>query len=100
MPPPVKARYLFMSDGSVPLHRYPGLQVRLACQACPRTGQFGKAALMERVGPDESLVTLRHKIAEGWGCESARAIMAGRSPPGSLRCGVYYPELFQGGDPL
>ncbi len=56
--------------------------------------------MIERVGPDESLVTLRLKIAEGWGCESARAIMAGRSPPGSLRCGVYYPELFQGGDPL
>ncbi len=82
-----------MSDGSLPLHRYPGQQVRVACRTCPRKGQFGKAALIERVGPDESLVTLRLKIAEGWGCESARAVLAGRLPPGCLQCGAHYPAL-------
>ena len=85
-----------MSAGTVPLHRYLGLKVRLACRTCPRKGQFGKATLIERVGPNESLVTLRLKIAEGWGCEIAKALMAGETRPGAAQCGVHYPELITG----
>jgi hypothetical protein len=85
-----------MSAGTVPLHRYPGLKVRLACRSCSRKGQFGKATLIKRVGPNESLVTLRLKIAEGWGCKIAKAIMAGGYQPGAVQCGVHYPELIAG----
>jgi hypothetical protein len=52
--------------------------------------------LIERVGPNESLVTLRLKIAEGWGCEIAKALMAGETRPGAAQCGVHYPELITG----
>ncbi len=85
-----------MSTGTVPLHRYPGLKVRLACRSCPRKGQFRKATLMQRVGPNESLVTLRLKIAQGWGCEIAKALMAGEHRAGAVQCGVHYPELVGG----
>ncbi len=82
-----------MSNGAVLLHRYPASRVLLACRTCPHKGQYAKAALIERLGPDESLVTLRLKIANGWGCTIARAMMAGEHRPGAAQCGAYYPQL-------
>ncbi len=82
-----------MSDGTVPLHRYPRRKVAFACRTCSRAGRYDKATLIERVGLDENLVVLRLKIAEGLGCEPARAILAGEPVPVYSRCGAYYPEL-------
>ncbi len=81
-----------MSNGTVPLHRYPASRVLLACRTCPYKGQYAKAALIERVGPDESLVILRLKIADGWGCTIARATIAGERVPGAAQRGAYYPQ--------
>ncbi len=82
-----------MTNGAVLLHRYPASRVLLACRTCPHKGQYAKAALIERVGPDESLVILRLKIAEAWGCNIAKAIMAGKHTPGAVQCGADYPQL-------
>ena len=82
-----------MSNSAVPLHRYPASRVLLACRTCSHKGQYAKAALIERVGRDESLVTLRLKIADGWGCTIARAMMAGEHRPGATQCDASYPQL-------
>jgi hypothetical protein len=37
--------------------------VRLACEKCPRRGQYRKATLIERYGPDQSMVALRPVLA-------------------------------------
>ncbi len=82
-----------MTNGAVLLHRYPASRLLLACRTCPHNGQYAKAALIERVGPNESLVILRLKIAEAWGCNIAKAIMAGEPMAGAVQCGAYYPQL-------
>jgi hypothetical protein len=38
---------------------YPFEMVRLACSRCPRKGQYRKATLLERFGPDQNMVDLR-----------------------------------------
>jgi hypothetical protein len=52
-----------------------------------------KAGLIERVGRDEGLPSLRLRLAEGLGCELARAALRATSRPGMEQCGVHYPEL-------
>ena len=42
---------------------YPFDMVRLACVKCPRTGQYRKATLIERYGPDQNMVDLRLILA-------------------------------------
>jgi hypothetical protein len=39
--------------------------VRLACTKCDRKGQYRKATLLERYGPDANLVALRIERAAG-----------------------------------
>jgi hypothetical protein len=38
---------------------------RLACTKCDRRGQYRKATLIERYGPDKNMVDLRLELAEG-----------------------------------
>jgi hypothetical protein len=59
--------------------------VRLACTKCDPRGQYRKATLIERFGPDYGLVSMRLDLAEG--CP--------RIPAPSIHehCGVIYPDL-------
>jgi hypothetical protein len=82
-----------MSNGALPLSAYPSPTVILKCRRCDREGRFEKAALTERVSPDEALPTLRLKLAAGLGCELARASLDGDFQPGFEQCGAHYPEL-------
>lgn len=82
-----------MNDAAIPLSRYPTGQVLLACRSCTRKARYAKEDLIQRVGPDESLVTLRLRLAAALGCERARSTIAGRSQAGDAPCGAYYPRL-------
>jgi hypothetical protein len=53
------------------LAEHPGDMVRLACTKCERAGQYRKATLIERYGPDQNMVDLRLILAP----------TARRSPP-------------------
>jgi hypothetical protein len=64
---------------------YPFDMVRLACRKCPRKGQYRKATLIERYGPEQNMVALR-------------LIRAGDCPKVVANkitdlCGVIYPDL-------
>lgn len=61
---------------------YPFELVRLACHGCERAGQYPKAVLVARYGPDALLPDLRHQLAQ---CP--------RRGSYSAACGVYYPDL-------
>jgi hypothetical protein len=82
-----------MTEAAVPLRLYPRRKLAFACRTCSRAGQYDKATLVKRVGPDESLVILRLKLARGMGCKIARATLAGEHTSGEVQCGAYYPEL-------
>jgi hypothetical protein len=82
-----------MAKATVPLHQYPSRTITLACRSCSRTGRYAKATLIKRVGPDESLVLLRLKLAKALGCKLARTTLAGEHIPGMAECGLYYPGL-------
>ena len=69
-------------SGSHTLAEYPKPMVRLVCKLCDRKGQYRKATLTDRFGPDIPLPDLLHLIAK---CERY-----GR--PGE-RCGVRYGDL-------
>jgi hypothetical protein len=58
--------------------------VRLAWTSCERRGQYRKATLIERYGPDKNMVDLRLELAAG--CPKVAA--------GKIKdlCGVYYPD--------
>jgi hypothetical protein len=56
--------------------------VRLACDHCPRRGQYRKETLLARFGGDVLMPDVRHLIAE---CPRKDA-------PGAA-CGVYYADL-------
>jgi|SoiMethySBSTD1v2_1073268.scaffolds.fasta_scaffold1500456_2 hypothetical protein len=47
----------------VTLAEYPTDMVRLACTKCDRRGQYRKATLIERHGPDANMVDLRLTLA-------------------------------------
>jgi hypothetical protein len=47
------------------LAEYPMGMVRLACTKCDPRGQYRKATLIERYGPDANMVDLRLKLAAG-----------------------------------
>ncbi len=50
--------------GSLTLRDYPGDMVRLSCDRCGRVGQYRKATLIARFGPDIALPDLQHEIAK------------------------------------
>jgi hypothetical protein len=56
--------------------------VRLACDLCPRRGQYRKKTLVARFGGDVLMPDVRHLIAE---CPRKDA-------PGAA-CGVFYADL-------
>jgi hypothetical protein len=70
---------------SVLLRDYPLDMVRLACSRCRRRGQYRKATLLARFGPNYGLVSMRFDLAAG--CP--------RIPAPSIHehCGVCYPDL-------
>jgi hypothetical protein len=49
----------------VTLAEHPSDMVRLACTKCERGGQYRKATLIERYGPDQNMVDLRLILAAG-----------------------------------
>jgi hypothetical protein len=77
-----------MRDGLDVISRTPTLaewpygMVRLACDLCPRRGQYRKDTLIARFGGDVLMPDLLDLIAE---CPR-------RSAPGQA-CGVYYADL-------
>ena len=58
--------------------------VRLACTKCERRGQYRKATLIARYGPDKNMVDLRLELAAGCPKIEANKVMD--------LCGVYYPD--------
>ncbi len=52
-----------MSNGSLSLAEYPAAMVRLTCSKCGRSGQYRKAAQIEKYGADVPLPDLLHKVA-------------------------------------
>ena len=69
-------------NGSLTLSEHPGDVVRLRCEKCGRAGQYQRAKLIERYGPDIRLPDLREEIAQ---CERARQMHDA--------CGVHYVGL-------
>ena len=53
-----------MAGGSLQLHEYPALIVRLSCQKCGRAGQYPKRNLIARYGADIRLPDLRWEISQ------------------------------------
>jgi len=64
-----------MPRSYVTLAEYPMDMVRLACTKCERRGQYRKATLIERYGPDKNMVELRLKLAAGCPKIAANQIM-------------------------
>jgi hypothetical protein len=64
------------------LAEWPYLMARLACDLCPRRGQYRKDRLIARFGGDVLMPDVRHLIAQ---CPRKDA-------PGAA-CGVYYADL-------
>jgi hypothetical protein len=58
--------------------------VRLACTKCARRGQYYRATLIERYGPNRNMVGLRLVLAAGCPKIAANKIMD--------LCSVYYPD--------
>jgi hypothetical protein len=54
-----------MRRSYVTLAEHPTDMVRLACAKCERRGQYRKATLIERYGPDANMVDLRLVLASG-----------------------------------
>ncbi len=73
-----------MPNGSLSLAEYPVAMVRLSCWKCARSGQYRKAALIEKYGANVSLPDLLHKI--GARCPKLDAL--GNDP-----CGAHYRDL-------
>ena len=80
-----------MNNGALSLSDYPTEKVIIECRRCDKRGRFDKAALIERVGPDEALPTLRLRLAAGLGCDVAKATIEGGFQV--AQCGAHYPEL-------
>jgi hypothetical protein len=64
---------------------YPFDMVRLACDKCPRKGQYLKSSLMHRFGRDQNMVDLRLILAA-----DCPKVVANKF--GDL-CGAIYPDL-------
>ena len=73
-----------MPNGSLSLAEYPAAMVRLMCSKCGRSGQYRKAALIKKHGPDVPLPDLLHMI--GASCPKMDAL--GNDP-----CGAHYRDL-------
>ena len=74
-----------MTSRTPSLAEWPYRIVRLACDLCPRSGQYRKETLVALYGGDVKMPDLRHKIAH---CPRFDA-------PGAA-CGVYYADLRKG----
>jgi len=67
------------------LAEWPYRMVRLACDLCPRRGQYRKNTLVARFGGDVLMPDVRHLIAQ--------------CPRRCAACGVYYADLRNDGAP-
>jgi len=73
-----------MPNGSLSLAEDPAAVVRLKCSKCERSGQYRKAALIEKYGRNIPLPDLLHLV--GASCQKMDAL--GNDP-----CGVCYRDL-------
>ena len=73
-----------MPNGSLSLTEYPAAMLRLKCWKCGRSGQYRKAALIEKYGAGVPLPDLLHKIASD--CPKMDAL--GNDP-----CGAHYRDV-------
>jgi hypothetical protein len=67
------------------LRDHPDDPIRFACRKCSRSGQYRKASLIERYGPDEDMTNLRLKVAAGCPRRIENRILD--------LCRIYYPDL-------
>lgn len=69
-------------NGAVRLADYPGELILVVCRKCDRRGQYRRANLVAKYGPDMGLPDVLH-------------VLAGDCPKwsGWDRCGAVYPEL-------
>ena len=61
------------------------VRLEIVCDRCPRHGSYRVARLIEQLGRDHDLVSLRLQLAAG-----CPAYAAGRATPA---CGTRYPQL-------
>ncbi len=73
-----------MPSGSLRLAEYPAAMLRLKCSKCGRSGQYRKAALIEKHGADVPLPDLLHRMCAD--CPKMDAL--GNDP-----CGAHYRDL-------
>ena len=72
-------------SGAYTVSTYPFDPVRLSCSKCDRKGQYRKATLLERFGPDAAMPDVLHALAN---CQHHKQ---------SDRCMVIYPDLARTG---
>jgi hypothetical protein len=53
-----------LTKGAWTIGTYPLDLVRIACAKCGRAGQYRRATLLERYGPDMAMPELRHELAQ------------------------------------
>ena len=53
-----------MAKGAWTLGEFPLPLVRVSCARCGRAGQYRKATLLQRYGPDMAMPELRHELAQ------------------------------------
>jgi hypothetical protein len=70
-----------------PLRDHPYGPIRFACHKCSRAGQYRKATLIERYGPDEDMTNLRLKVAADCPRRIENRILD--------LCGIYYPDVLE-----
>jgi hypothetical protein len=67
------------------LRDHPYDPVGFACHKCSRAGQYRKASLIERYGPDKDITNQRLKVAADCPRLIANRILD--------LCGIYYPDF-------
>jgi hypothetical protein len=53
-----------MANGAWTLGEWPLLLVRFSCAKCNRAGQYHRAKLIDRYGPNMTMPDLRHHLAQ------------------------------------
>jgi hypothetical protein len=53
-----------MSKGALTLRTCPLNLIRIVCHKCGRSGQYRRATLIDRFGPEMALPELRHQLAQ------------------------------------
>lgn len=80
------------------LAEYPYVVVRFACTICRRRGQMRLARAAEKYGADIGMLALMNNVA--WSCPlPRRGSEHAKAQKYGARCGIYLPDIGEGGPP-